>query len=167
MKKIFLYTKMIFQIILYFLEVLGIAVILTIIVNKFIPVSNWFDNIERIIVFYTLYQIVIYNILKQLNDMKKDEYLAILTMYKCVKLYNSVKREDMKKDIYDLIDKQLDTGILNDIGVRNEYIEIKSVLDNNMSFNESIIDFKIIKYEHDYEYASLNWKYSILLRIFK
>lgn len=167
MKKIFLYTKMIFQIILYFLEVLGIAVILTIIVNKFIPVSNWFDNIERIIVFYTLYQIVIYNILKQLNDMKKDEYLAILTMYKCVKLYNSVKREDMKKDIYNLIDKQLDTGILNDIGVRNEYIEIKSVLDNNMSFNESIIDFKIIKYEHDYEYASLNWKYSILLRIFK
>ena len=167
MKKRNLYIKRIFQIILYFIEVFGIAVALTIIVNKFIPVNNWFVNIERTTVFYTLYQIIIYNVLKQLNDIKKDQYLAILTMYKYIKIYNSSKSDNLKENICNLISKQLDTGMLNDIDIRNEYNEIKSVLDGKGLFDEEMIDLKIVRYEHLCEYANLNWRYSILLRIFK
>ena len=81
--------------------------------------------------------------------------------------YNSYKDESFKKIMYNLIEKQLDCGMLNDIDIRNEYKEIKTVLDNNKSFNEIVIKIKITRYENCYEEASLNWKYSILLRIFK
>ena len=167
MKKIYLISKRIFQIFLYLLETLGIALFLTLLINQYIPAKNFFENIERITVFYALYQLIIYNILQQLNDIKKDEYLALLNMYKYIDIYNSYKDENFKKIMYNLIEKQLDCGMLNDIDIRNEYKEIKTVLDNNKSFNVIVIKIKITRYENCYEEASLNWKYSILLRIFK
>ena len=112
-------------------------------------------------IFFTFYQIIIFGILQQLNDMKKDEYLAILTMYKYVELYNSDKREYITEDIKKLIHKQLDSSMLNGNDIRNEYLEIKKV------FDDTLIKIKIIKYEHFCEEATLNWKYSILTRLFK
>ena len=47
-------------------------------------------------IFYTFYQIVIFGILQQLNDLKKDECLALLSMYKYVELYNADKRDYIK-----------------------------------------------------------------------
>ena len=73
MKKIYLISKRIFQIFLYLLETLGIALFLTLLINQYIPAKNFFENIERITVFYALYQLIIYNILQQLNDIKKYE----------------------------------------------------------------------------------------------
>lgn len=99
--------------------------------------------------------------------MKKDEYLAILTMYKYVELYNSDKREYITEDIKKLIHKQLDSSMLNGNDIRNEYLEIKKVFDNNQIFDDTLIKIKIIKYEHFCEEATLNWKYSILTRLFK
>ncbi len=97
MKKIYLISKRIFQIFLYLLETLGIALFLTLLINQYIPAKNFFENIERITVFYALYQLIIYNILQQLNDIKKDEYLALLNMYKYIDIYNSYKDENFKK----------------------------------------------------------------------
>ena len=57
--------------------------------------------------------------------------------------------------------------MLNDNDIRKEYLEIKKVLDSNQSFDETLLKVKIIKYEHCCEEAVLNWKYSILTRIFK
>ena len=82
-------TKRLFQIFLYLLEVLGISCLLTIITNQYWPTENFIDFIERMTIFYTLYQIIIYGILQQLNDIKKDEYLALLSTYKFIELYNS------------------------------------------------------------------------------
>ena len=108
MKQVSLYTKIIFQIFLYLLETIGISILLTVITNNYIKVNNTFEIIERITVFYTLYQIIIYNILQQLNDIKKDEYLAILSIYKYVEIYNLDKRESIKKrDTLIEIKKQL------------------------------------------------------------
>lgn len=99
--------------------------------------------------------------------MKKDEYLAILTMYKYVELYNSDKREYIAKDIKNLIQKQLDSSMLNDNDIRNEYLEIKKLFDNNQKFDDTLIKIKIIKYEHCCEETTLNWKFSILTRLLK
>lgn len=167
MKKACVITKIISQIFLYFLEVLGISLMLTSLSNNYIPYNNWFEIVERITIFYALYQLIICNILQQLNDIKKDEYLALLTMYKYVDIYNSNKDENIKNYIYDRLNKQLDSGMLNDFDIRNEYKDIKSIIDNNESFNDSLLKMKIAKYEHLCEYANLNWRYSILLRIFK
>ena len=167
LKKHYLVTKKIFQVILYLTEMIGISYLLTKITSIYLPTENFIDFFERMTIFFTFYQIIIFGIFQQLNDMKKDEYLAILTMYKYVELYNSDKREYIANDIKNLIQKQLDSSMLNDNDIRNEYLEIKKVFDNNQKFDDTLIKIKIIKYEHCYEEATLNWKFSILTRLFK
>lgn len=167
MKKIYLYTKRIFQIFVYLVKTLGISCILTYITNIYLPAKDIFENIERITVYYTLYQIIIYNILQQLNDIKKDEYLAVLTMYKYVQIYYNDKRKEIKEELYYLINKELDVGIFNDNSIREEYKEIKNALDNNLSIDTTLLETKILRYEHLSEEAILNWKYSLLLRVLK
>ena len=167
LKKHYLVTKKIFQVILYLTEMIGISYLLTKITSIYLPTENFIDFFERMTIFFTFYQIIIFGIFQQLNDMKKDEYLAILTMYKYVELYNSDKREYIAKDIKNLIQKQLDSSMLNDNDIRNEYLEIKKLFDNNQKFDDTLIKIKIIKYEHCYEEATLNWKFSILTRLFK
>ena len=167
LKKHYLVTKKIFQVILYLTEMIGISYLLTKITSIYLPTENFIDFFERMTIFFTFYQIIIFGIFQQLNDMKKDEYLAILTMYKYVELYNSDKREYIAKDIKNLIQKQLDSSMLNDNDIRNEYLEIKKLFDNNQKFDDTIIKIKIIKYEHCCEETTLNWKFSILTRLLK
>ena len=106
LKKHYLVTKKIFQVILYLTEMIGISYLLTKITSIYLPTENFIDFFERMTIFFTFYQIIIFGIFQQLNDMKKDEYLAILTMYKYVELYNSDKREYIAKDIKNLIQKK-------------------------------------------------------------
>lgn len=167
LKKHYLVTKKIFQVILYLTEMIGISYLLTKITSIYLPTENFIDFFERMTIFFTFYQIIIFGIFQQLNDMKKDEYLAILTMYKYVELYNSDKREYIAKDIKNLIQKQLDSSMLNDNDIRNEYLEIKKLFDNNQKFDDTLIKIKIIKYEHCCEETTLNWKISILTRLLK
>ena len=167
LKKHYLVTKKIFQVILYLTEMIGISYLLTKITSIYLPTENFIDFFERMTIFFTFYQIIIFGIFQQLNDMKKDEYLAILTMYKYVELYNSDKREYIAKDIKNLIQKQLDSSMLNDNDIRNECLEIKKLFDNNQKFDDTLIKIKIIKYEHCCEEATLNWKFSILTRLLK
>lgn len=167
LKKNYLVTKKNFQVILYLTEMIGISYLLTKITSIYLPTENFIDFFERMTIFFTFYQIIIFGIFQQLNDMKKDEYLAILTMYKYVELYNSDKREYIAKDIKNLIQKQLDSSMLNDNDIRNEYLEIKKLFDNNQKFDDTLIKIKIIKYEHCCEEATLNWKFSILTRLLK
>lgn len=167
LKKHYLVTKKIFQVILYLTEMIGISYLLTKITSIYLPTENFIDFFERMTIFFTFYQIIIFGIFQQLNDMKKDEYLAILTMYKYVELYNSDKREYIAKDIKNLIQKQLDSSMLNDNDIRNEYFEIKKLFDNNQKFDDTLIKIKIIKYEHCCEETTLNWKFSILTRLLK
>lgn len=167
LKKHYLVTKKIFQVILYLTEMIGISYLLTKITSIYLPTENFIDFFERMTIFFTFYQIIIFGIFQQLNDMKKDEYLAILTMYKYVELYNSDKREYIAKDIKNLIQKQLDSSMINDNDIRNEYLEIKKLFDNNQKFDDTLIKIKIIKYEHCCEETTLNWKFSILTRLLK
>ena len=167
LKSHYLVTKKIFQIVLYLTEMIGVSYLLAKITSIYLPVKNFIDFFERMTIFFTFYQIIIFGILQQLNDMKKDEYLAILSMYKYVELYNSSKREYIAIDIINIIEKQLENMMLNDNDVRNEYLEIKKVFKENQEFDDTLIKLKIIKYEHCYEAATLNWKYSLLIRLFK
>lgn len=167
LKKHYLVTKKNFQVILHLTEMIGISYLLTKITSIYLPTENFIDFFERMTIFFTFYQIIIFGIFQQLNDMKKDEYLAILTMYKYVELYNSDKREYIAKDIKNLIQKQLDSSMLNDNDIRNEYLEIKKLFDNNQKFDDTLIKIKIIKYEHCCEETTLNWKFSILTRLLK
>lgn len=166
-KKHCLITKTIFQIFLYLVEVIGISFLITMITNHFSKIVNVIDFLERMTIFYTFYQILIYGILQQLNDIKKDQYLAILSMYKYVEIYNQNKRKDIANDILRIVEKQLDSSMFNDNAIRNEYLKIKEIITNNKKFDDEFIKTMIIKYEHCCEATTLNWKYSILTRLIK
>ena len=156
-----------FQVFLYLLEVLGISLGLTELTNKFWPVDNFIDFVERTTIFYTFYQIIIYGILQQLNDIKKDEYLAILTMYKYLKIYSSDKRQILKEKIIRIANAELDNATFNDNSIRSEYLKIKERVLNKNKIDKTLVECKIVKYEHCCEEAMLNWKFSILIRMFK
>ena len=166
-KKRYLITKTIFQIFLYLVEVIGISFFITMFTNRFSKIVNFIDFLERMTIFYTFYQILIYGILQQLNDIKKDQYLAILSMYKYVEIYNQNKRKVIASDILRIVEKQLDSSMFNDNAIRNEYLKIKELITNNKKLDDEFIKTMIIKYEHCCEAATLNWKYSILTRLIK
>ncbi len=167
LKKIHLIVKYLFQIFLYLFETLGIAVLCTIFITDINPFTNCFEFIESVTVFYALYQIIIYNILQQFNDIKKDEYLALSTLYKLTRLYIITKNDIIKQDILSKLEYQLDSATFNDNNVRREYLNIKEIINSPKKNNLEIIDYKIIYFDHLSEEAILGWKYSILLRLLK
>jgi len=110
---------------------------------------------------------IIYGILQQLNDIKKDQYLALLSMYKYINLYIDSENNNILNNIKTIIEKQLSSDTLNDNEIRKEYIAINTIITDKKTFDQNIIQIKVIKYEHCYEEATLNWKYSILTRLIK
>lgn len=164
MKKIYIISKSINQVVLYLLEVVGIAFIFTIIFNYFKPIESIVEFIERMILSYTVYQVLVFVILTNLNDAKKDSYLAWLTTLKLCELYKVSKDKNMKKHIIDVINKQLDPSKFNNIVIRDNYKKLKDNLEN-ITINQ--LEFEIIIAENMYEMASLNWRISFLLRILK
>ena len=88
-------------------------------------------------------------------------------MYKYVKLYIQTRNKEIKEYILSWLEYQLDSSTFNDINIRNEYLNLKNNINTPSKFGMAMIDYKIILYDHLVEEAVLNWKYSILLRIFK
>ena len=167
LKTINLIVKYVYQIFLYLLETLGISILCTMIVNKIAPIDNIFDFLERVTFFYALYQIIIYNVLQQINDVKRDECLALSTMYKLTKLYIETKSTTIKNDILSKLQYQLKPSTFNDNKIRTEYLNIKNIVENPQKQYIDIINYKLIYCEQWMEEAVLNWKYSIILRLLK
>ncbi len=81
LKKHYLITKITFQIILYLIEMIGVSYLLTKIIDVYLPTENFLDFLERMIMFFTFYQIIVLGILQQLNDIKKDYYFIFFINY--------------------------------------------------------------------------------------
>lgn len=162
-----LITKRLVQIFLYLIEVVGFSYLLASLTNKIWSTTNFIDFLERMIIFYNFYQIIIYGILQQLNDIKKDEYVAIITLLKKLELYASSHNKLLKEEIIYNINAELDSGTLNDNDIRSTYIKAKKCLENNEKIDMEKLQYYMIHYEHLSETATLNWKYSVILRIIK
>lgn len=162
-----LITKRLVQIFLYLIEVVGFSYLLASLTNKIWPTTNFIDFLERMIIFYNFYQIIIYGILQQLNDIKKDEYVTIITLLKKLELYASSHNKLLKEEIIYNINAELDSGTLNDNDIRSIYIKVNKCLENNEKIDMEKLQYYMIHYEHLSETATLNWKYSVILRIIK
>lgn len=162
-----LIAKRLVQIFLYLIEAVGFSYLLASLTNKTWPTINFIDFLERMIIFYNFYQIIIYGILQQLNDIKKDEYNAVITLLKKVELYSYDKNELLKKEILKNIKDELDGATLNDNDIRETYIKVKECMEKEENINNKHLQYYMIHYNHLSETATLNWKYSIILRIFK
>ena len=163
-KKKHIWSKTIWQIFLMFIEIAVIVGGLTLGSNLLWEFESGLDILERVGLFYGFYQILTYIILSNLNDIKADEFLALkntasIALKACE--YNDEAWKDIAKD---QIDKQLDSGIFNDMLVRKNYGVLKQCIDENTTKN---IEYMIIWAEHCAEESQLLWRFSFLLRLVK
>ena len=167
MKKRYFITKTIWQIFLYAFEVISVSLFFTWISTLLCNCCSLWDYIERFLICYTVYQLLVIIILNNINDIAKDSCLAYITNLKKTLLYADSNNKIIKKDIIKNIDYQLDSGTINNNEYRTAYETLKKYIENTKSVEKSYIEFELINAEHRYESISLNWRYSFLLRLFK
>ncbi len=162
MKKTHVFTKTIWQIIIYFFEILSISFLITYLTNYLDTIMTYMEFLERMILSYTIYQIIVIVILTNLNDIQKDSYLALITTLKLCLLYSESNDPEIKKYIFTIINHQLDKSVFNSALFNQIYEKLQTNLD---FLTETQLRVELINAEHCYEATSLNWKYSFLLRL--
>ena len=157
-------SKTSWQILLMFLEISVIVGGLTWVSGLLWDFESGLDVLERVGLFYGFYQILTYIILSNLNDIKADEFLALKNTASIALKACEYNDEIWKGIAKDQIDKQLDSGVFNDMLVRQNYGVLKQCIDENAVKN---IEYMIIWAEHCAEKSQLLWRFSFLLRFVK
>ncbi len=163
-KRIHIRSKTIWQIFLMFLEISVIVGGLTWVSGLLWDFESGLDVLERVGLFYGFYQILTYIILSNLNDIKADEFLALKNTASIALKACEYNDEIWKGIAKDQIEKQLDSGVFNDMLVRQNYGVLKQCIDENAVKN---IEYMIIWAEHCAEASQLLWRFSFLLRLVK
>ena len=163
-KKKHIRSKTIWQIFLLFFEIAVIVGGLTWSSGVLWKFGSGLDVSERVGLFYGFYQILTFIILSNLNDINADEFLAFKNTASIALKACEYNDEAWKGIAKDQIDKQLDSGVFNDMLVRKNYSVLKQCIDENALKN---IEYIIVWAEHCAEECKLQWKYSFLLRIIK
>lgn len=163
-KKKHIRSKAIWQIFLMVLEIAVIVGGLTLGSSLLWEFESGLDILERVGLFYGFYQILTYIILSNLNDIKADEFLALKNTASIALKACEYSDEAWKDIVKDQINKQLDSGIFNDMLVRKKYGVLKQCIDENAIKN---IEYMIIWAEHCAEESQLLWRFSFLLRLVK
>ena len=157
-------SKTIWQIFLMFLEISVIVGGLTWVSGLLWDFESGLDDLERVGLFYGFYQILTYIIQSNLNDIKADEFLALKNTASIALKACEYNDEIWKGIAKDQIDKQLDSGVFNDMLVRQNYGVLKQCIDKNVVKN---IEYMIIWAEHCAKESQLLWRFSFLLRLIK
>ena len=166
--KIHIVIKTIFQIFLYLFEIIFIAGLCTYTSCIICPTSNtecFISILERFALFSGFYQIVIFVVFNNINDIQADEYLALHTACEHALLackYNEENSKDLL--IKSIENKQLSSSTFNDISVRKCYVNLITCI---KECNIPAIESLKISSNHNYEMSKLQWRFSILLRFFK
>lgn len=166
-KKYHILTKTVFQICLYGLEIgvfCGGATFVSIVPFDTGNAITTIEIMERFALFYGFYQLIVFLILTNLNDIQADEYLALKNTAELASLSLESQSTQLEQQVRLLIDKQLGSDVFNDTNVRKSYRNIAACLAQN-----NLVGIKQITIwaSHCSELATLNWRFSFLLRIFK
>ena len=166
-KKYHILTKTVFQICLYGLEIgvfCGGATFVSIMPFDTGNAITTIEIMERFALFYGFYQLIVFLILTNLNDIQADEYLALKNTAELASLSLESQSTQLEQQVRSLIDKQLGSDVFNDTNVRKSYRNIAACLAQN-----NLVGIKQISIwaSHCSEMATLNWRFSFLLRIFK
>ena len=166
-KKYYSLTKTVFQICLYGLEIgvfCGGATFMSIMPFDTGNAITTIEIMERFALFYGFYQLIVFLILTNLNDIQADEYLALKNTAELASLSLESQSTQLEQQVRSLVDKQLESDVFNDMNVRKSYRNIVAC-----SAQNNLVGIKQITIwaSHCSELATLNWRFSFLLRIFK
>jgi len=161
-------VKTVFQISVYLFEIILIAGSCTWISFIISPVYRcelFISILERFALFYGFYQMIIFAVFNNINDIEADEYLALHTACEHALLACEYNDEKYKEQVIKKIESgQLSSTTFNDTSVRECYVNlIKCIKERNIPAIESLR----IESNHNYEITNLQWRFSILLRFFK
>jgi hypothetical protein len=157
-------TKVIWHCFLIVAEIIGVALLFYKITDCIFPCTDIVQIIERLLMGFAIYEATIILILTNVNDTRKDSLLALKSSYELAVLFIETNDDRIKLQLYNQIDRQLDTGTLNYIDVRNNYIELKTLLE---AVDINIIRAKLLFISHEYESRALAWRFSIIVQLFK
>ncbi len=163
-KKKHIQSKTIWQFFLLFLEIAVIVGGLTWVSGLLWEFESGLDVLERIGLFYGFYQILTFIILSNMNDIKADEFLALKNTASIALKACEYNDEVWKGIAKDQVDKQLDSGVFNDVLVRNNYDVLKQCIGAGATKN---IEYMIIWADHCAAESQLLWRFSFLLRMVK
>lgn len=94
MKKSSMISKTLVQIIVYLFEVLSVSFVMTYVTHIYLePLLSYMDLIERMLMAYTIYQILVVVILTNINDIAKDSCWAYATTLKMCLIYLETRDE--------------------------------------------------------------------------
>lgn len=166
-KRYHIFTKTVFQICLYSLEIALFCGGATFVSVMRFDTNNTITTIEimeRFALFYGFYQLIVFLILTNLNDIQADEYLALKNAAGLASLSLETQSAQLEQQVRSLVDKQLESNIFNDTKVRKAYKNIAACLGQN-----NLVGIKYISIwaSHCSELATLSWRFSFFLRIVK
>ena len=165
MKRGSIITKTIFQIFMYLIELLGVSFAITCFIHFCVePILSYIRFIEILSMSYAIYQILVAIILTNINDIAKDSYLMYISILKHCLLYLKHRDKSTKNNLLQKIEEVLEPKYIITSDVREACKKIESNLDK---INEQIINAELIDAECSFELATLNWRYSFLLRWLK
>ncbi len=162
--KFHIFTKTLTQIFLVIIEISFVGVLVAFICNEISPTSNFIEHTSRFLIGSSIYELIVFCTLTQINDARKDALLALRTSFRLAEMYCNNGSTQLKTYIKDTINKQLDGKRFNHIDIRKNYSEL---LNHIESKKVDWIQTELILIEHYYESESLQWRYSIILRLIK
>ncbi|HSG43860.1 MAG TPA: hypothetical protein VLA72_11960 [Anaerolineales bacterium] len=164
MKKRYIITKTIWQIFLVFVEVVGVTSVLVFSSRYLRSFQDSFDIVERYVLFFAAYEIIVYVILNFINDARQDALLALKSGYELALLYFETQADLVKDGVYKTIETQLSSkGVFNHLDILEKYKQLKLFVDNG---EVDAIKTQLLFIQHDYEMTGLQWKFTFLLRLF-
>ena len=163
-KRRHVFAKLLWQCFLVAVEFGGISYLFYHLTNKVVPCITLIDVIERFFFGLAIYEFLIFITLTYINDARKDALLALKTAYEKAVLCCENNSEDIRNALLNKISKQLDSGMLNHTDIRSEYEILQSLIESK---NLIALKDRQISVEHSYEYVGLQWRYTVLLRLFK
>lgn len=174
------FYKYITQVILYLFE-LCIAISALFTLRNYIAdksLFSWINNVlsfefvEESILYYGIYQIVIFVFLSLYDSARKDSILSKIKMIKLgiVRLEYDKPFEDLET-IYQIyvLNNSLLVNKTDKVDVEEAYYTDKRFRSGEIDKNnyKYYLKNKLVNLEHEYEYYDLAWRLSLLLRRFK
>lgn len=169
-KGIIMKFKYINQALLYLIEIAFVTSTLVYISQRLKVCTDWYEVFERYTAVFVVYQGLVLLFNSNFLDAKKDIYLAYKTYLKKCLLFVEYKDYNLLNQLKSSKSVITSNTIFIDKNYINKFNKIYDLLVNTKKTDkekEFVIKCEIIQMEHNIEYQSLKWRFSLLVKLFK
>lgn len=148
------------QVLIYLIEVIGISAIAVAVSAHFVPIHDFIKWLQRWLVFYAIYQVLVIVIATNINDIHKDSWLAAKNAYQMASYYYQTHDKKILPDIEHRISQAIGENTILLPKAREKILELKN-------HEAGSVERGLIEIDHQLSVCELKWKYSLILRFFK